>query len=297
MNERDLRYLIAISECGNLRLASERLGITQPALTKCINRLKEEANTALFQRKGRLIVPTTVGNVLIRRARQIVQSIDETQREIHDYVNGARGHVRLGVVATITEFLMPDILRDLTLNSPNVSMKLTVGMTDFLLDGLRRDELDIVISPIYESEEFECQPLMKDFVVVVARKDHPLARRDSIAPDDLRAFPWILPQSSVGLRVWLERSFERMGLPRPRVQVEINSLPLMPKLIAGTDLLSFTSRKNLMPSTGGDHLVELPLPDLTWRRNFGIFTRKESYIPVASQMLVDQIIEAMAEQT
>lgn len=296
MNERDLRYLVAISESGNLRLAAERMNITQPALTKCINRLEEESSAALFQRKGRLIMPTAVGEVLIRRARQIIQSIDETQREIHDYVNGARGHVRLGVVATITEFLMPDILHDLTTNSPNVTLKLTVGMTDLLLDGLRRDELDIVISPIYESDEFECEPLMKDFVVVVARKDHPLARRASIDPQDLHEFRWILPQSSVGLRVWLERSFERMGLPLPRVQVEINSLPLMPKLIAGTDLLSFTSRKNLMPATGGSHLIELPLHELMWQRNFGIFTRKGSYIPVASQILVDRIVQATAGQ-
>jgi len=295
MNERDLRYLIAISECANLRLASERLRITQPALTKCINRLEEEANTALFQRKGRLIVPTTVGNVLIRRARQIVQSIDETQREIHDYVNGARGHVRLGVVATITEFLMPDILHDLTINSPDVTLKLTVGMTDFLLDGLRRDELDIVISPIYDNEEFEIETLMKDSVVVVARKNHPLTLRTAIEAKDLLEFRWMLPQSSVALRVWLEQSFEALGLPRPRTQVEINSLPLMPKLIAETDLLSFTSRKNLMPSMDGNQLVELPFPALTWERDFGIFTRKGSYIPVASQLIVDRIVEAMTK--
>src|SRR6218665_2045310 len=145
MNERDLRYLVAISECGNLRLASERMNVTQPALTKCIMRMEEEAETKLFQRKGRLIVPTPVGNVLIRRAKHIIQSIDETQREIHDYVNGSRGHARLGVVATITEFLMPEILQNLTRSSPDVTLKLTVGMTDLLLDNLRRDELDVVI--------------------------------------------------------------------------------------------------------------------------------------------------------
>ncbi len=88
-----------------------------------------------------------------------MQSIDETQREVHDYVNGSRGHARLGAVATITEFLMPEILRDLTKESPNVTLKLTIGMTDFLLDNLRRDELDVVISPIYETGEFDCEPI------------------------------------------------------------------------------------------------------------------------------------------
>lgn len=293
MNERDLRYLVAISECGNLRLASARLNITQPALTKCIMRMEEETGTKLFQRKGRLIVPTSVGNVLIRRARTIIQSIDETQREIHDYVNGSRGHARLGVVATITEFLMPDILNDLTRSNPNVTLKLTVGMTDFLLDNLRRDELDVVISPVYESDEFDCLPIMKDQVVIVASRDHPLAGR-SASLEELKEYKWILPQSSVGLRVWLERAFERLSLPPPQVQVEINSLPLMPKLIARTDLLSFTSRQNLTRTNGGENLVELAFPDITWERHFGIFTRKGGYIPTASQVLVDRIIQATA---
>ena len=293
MNERDLRYLVAISECGNLRLASARLNITQPALTKCIMRMEEETGTKLFQRKGRLIVPTSVGNVLIRRARTIIQSIDETQREIHDYVNGSRGHARLGVVATITEFLMPDILNDLTRSNPNVTLKLTVGMTDFLLDNLRRDELDVVISPVYESDEFDCLPIMKDQVVIVASRDHPLAGRPA-SLEELKEYKWILPQSSVGLRVWLERAFERLSLAPPQVQVEINSLPLMPKLIARTDLLSFTSRQNLTRTNGGENLVELAYPEITWERHFGIFTRKGGYIPTASQVLVDRIIQATA---
>lgn len=291
MNERDLRYLLAISEAGNLRLASQRLNITQPALTKCIVRMEEETGTKLFQRKGRLLAPTSVGNVLIRRASSIVQSIDETQREVHDYVNGSRGHVRLGVVATITEFLMPEILRDLTKESPNVTLKLTIGMTDFLLDNLRRDELDVVISPIYDSGEFACEPIMRDQVVIVASRDHPLASgRAKLA--DLADYKWILPQSSVGLRIWLEQAFERLSLPAPQVQVETNSLPLMPKLIAKTELLSFTSRQNLAGAIGGDQLVELPFPEITWERDFGIFTRKGGYIPTASQVLVDRIVRA-----
>lgn len=294
MNERDLRYLLAISEAGNLRLASQRLNITQPALTKCIVRMEAETGTKLFQRKGRLLAPTSVGNVLIRRASSIVQSIDETQREVHDYVNGSRGNIRLGVVATITEFLMPEILRDLTRESPNVTLKLTIGMTDFLLDNLRSDELDVVISPIYDSGEFACEPIMKDQVVIVASRDHPLASGKPTLRD-LTDYKWILPQSSVGLRIWLERAFERLSLPAPQVQVETNSLPLMPKLIAKTELLSFTSRQNLAGAIGGDRLVELPFPEITWQRDFGIFTRKGGYISTASQVLVDRITQVACQ--
>lgn len=74
----------------------------------------------------------------------------------------------------------------------------------------------------------------------------------------------------------------------------VNKGAVMPKLIARTDLLSFTSRQNLTRTNGGENLVELPFPDITWERHFGIFTRKGGYIPTASQVLVDRIIQATA---
>lgn len=131
-------------------------------------------------------------------------------------------------------------------------------------------------------------------MVIVASDDRPLAGRP-IVLDELKQFKWILRQSSVGLRVWLEPAFERLALPAPQVQVEINSLPLMPKLIAGTELLSFTSRQNLMRINGGENLVELPFEEVTWEWHFGIFTRKGGYIPTASQLLLDRIIQTAVE--
>lgn len=119
--------------------------------------------------------------------------------------------------------------------------------------------------------------------------------------DELKHFKWMLPRSSVGLRAWLERVFERPALPPPQVQVqvevqvEISSLPLRPKLIARTELLSFTSRQNLTRTNGGENLVELPFPEFTWKRHLGIFTRKGDYIPTASQVLVERIVQATSE--
>ena len=289
MNERDLRYLVAIAQNGSLRQASEALNITQPALTKCIDRLESEVNAKLFERKGRQIFPTDVGEVLVRRARTILRSIDEAQREVSDYAEGRIGHIRVGAAATLTEFLMPNVVSRLITVSPGITIELIVGMSDVLRDALREDKLDLVISPMVESDEFNCRPIINDQVVVVASRDHPLFNK---APtlDDLRHYQWVLPPQSVALRKWLEQTFERLGLPAPKVKVEVNSLALMPKLIAKTALLSFVSRRTLSKREASDQLAELKFEETTYNREFGILTRREGYVPAASQVLIDLLM-------
>jgi DNA-binding transcriptional LysR family regulator len=289
MNERDLRYLVAIVQSGSLRQASETLNITQPALTKCIDRLESEVNAKLFERKGRQIFPTDVGDVLVRRARNILRSIDETQREVSDYAEGRIGHIRVGAAATLTEFLMPSVVSRLITVSPGITIELIVGMSDVLRDALRQDKLDLVISPVVESNEFDCRPIINDQVVVVASRDHPLFNKTATL-DDLRHYQWVLPPQSVALRKWLEQTFERLGLPAPRVKVEVNSLALMPKLIAKTALLSFVSRRTLSKKEASDQLAELHFEETTYNRQFGILTRHEGYVPAASQVLIDLLI-------
>ncbi|ANG64455.1 hypothetical protein A8C75_19570 [Marinobacterium aestuarii] len=280
MNERDLRYFAAIAECGSLRRASEQLHISQPALTKCIGRLEEQLDARLFERRGRQIVLTPVGNVLVRRARNIIQSIDETQREVGDYAKGRIGHMRIGAAATLTEFLLPDALSELVELTPEVTMSLTIGMSDVLREALCQGDLDLVIGPAAESEEFDCQPIVKDQVVIVASRLHPLANQVGKL-ERLRDYRWVLPGLNVETRVWLEQTFKQLGLPAPRLQIEANSLALLPRLIAKTQLLSFISRRNLAKGEIGEQLVEIPFNETTMHRHFGLLTRHDSYISPA----------------
>lgn len=290
MNERDLRYFSAIVQLGSLRRASERLHISQPALTKCIDRLESQLETQLFDRKGRQVIVTPAGQILARRARHIMQTIDETQREITDYSKGLVGHMRLGAAATITEFLLPEALSRLIESAPGVSLSLNIGMSDVLLEGLRRDELDLVIGPTTESADLDCVPIVEDQVVVVASRHHALANQVTKI-DQLKQFQWALPAKSVATRKWLEHTFDELGLPPPAIQIEANSLALLPRLLARTQLLSFVSRRNLSAFREESPLVEIPFKETTLHRHFGLLTRKNGYLPPACNGLISLLRE------
>lgn len=146
-------------------------------------------------------------------------------------------------------------------------------MNDVLREALRENRLDLLISPTAEGgDEFESEPLISDRVVVVARRGHPLCSTPSTMADMLH-YEWILPPSTVALRRWLDHSFERAGLSHPRVQVEVNSLVLMPRLIGDTDLISFASSQKL----DGTGLVEIACPETTHDRSFGLLYRRDAF--------------------
>lgn len=285
MNMRDLRYFQAIARSGSLAAATQRLNITQPALTKCIDRLEAHFQAPLFTRNGRHIEPTPMGRVLEQWAGKILQGLDDAFQEISDHSGGRAGHVRIGVAATITETLMPQVISRMARDAPAITLELTVGMGDVLRAALRDDRLDLLVSPIEENDEFLCEAVRRDEVVVVASRAHPLAGRH-VAPEELAGYLWILPPPSVALRIWLEAQVAALGLPRPRVQVEVNSLVQMPKLIAGTTFLSFVSRRMLDRDREYGNLAQIAVPELVYRRTFGIITRRSGYVSSAARTFV-----------
>lgn len=283
MDLRDLRYFEAAAELGHLRLAAARVHRTQPALTKSIHRLEAELGAALFERVGRRIRLTEVGAVLLVRARSLRQAMDDTTREIREFASGAAGHVRVGASATAVEYLLPAITSALLKELPEVTLDVVVGMNDALCAALKAGEFDLVICPIAQVDPaLAVHVIAKDPVVVVASSAHPLFRQRTIALADLCRYRWLLPTESIASRTWIDHAFERHGLPRPVAQVRSASISLTPRLVSGTQLLSFISRRNLGMARIGESLREIPLRATTMQRDFAILWRVDGYLGPAA---------------
>jgi len=136
-----------------------------------------------------------------------------------------------------------------------------------------------------DEQEFKHEAFGIDEVVVVAAKDHPLCGR-RLSIQDLVASKWVLPARTVAMRQWLDNVFEAHGLPLPAVQIETNSITTLPKLIADTALLSFTSTRNLHPLRLGSQLDRLMLDTTTMRRPLGFVSRRDGYLAPAAQRVI-----------
>lgn len=286
MDLRDLAYFEIIAELGHLGRAAQKLNRSQPALTKSIQRLEESLGTRLFERDGRRIKLTPVGELLKVRGKQLQQSVAETQREIRDFANGVMGNIRLGCAASMADHLLPHLTATLLSRAPQITLNLVIGQDDLLRESLFSGRLDMVICPQYEADPLlQFHALFDDEAVVVASRHHPLFSA-GYELRDLCQYQWVLPASTVPARRWIDNVFQSRDLPLPQVQIETTSISLLPRLIGETNLLSFLARETLEDVKGVTHLREVRLKETTMKRTIVVFVRAGAYLSPAAQMLL-----------
>lgn len=284
---RDLKYFETVAELGHLGQAADKLGRTQPALTKAVQRLEAAFGSALFDRKGRGIRLTAVGEVLLARARLLRGATEEALREVGDFAKGNAGHVRIGSGPIAADHVLPEICNLLLAEARDTTIDITIAPSMALRERLREGAIDLLIGLMPEHDDaFVTHAIVDDVVVVATSRDHPVFDLPKVTMKALLQWRWVLPVGSIPSRQWLDAAFQARGLPLPKVQIDANSIPLLPRLIARTDLLSFLSRHTLGDGAPENALREVPLKETTLRRKLGVTYRREGYLSPAAQRLV-----------
>jgi DNA-binding transcriptional LysR family regulator len=287
MDLRDLRYFETIAELQHLGRASARLHRTQPALTSSVRRLEADCGAALFEKAGRGIRLTEAGKVLLKWAQRMRFDVEDAKRELQSMGAGLTGHVRIGIVPTAAQFLLPAVARQLLQEAPDVTLRTVVGLIDTLKPLLRAGELDLMVGTESAAEPgWVSKALSEDMIVVAAGDKHPVFR-SRLTLKDLTAHPWALQPPGAPTRDWLDHTFDRQGLPRPRVQVETTMLLMLPTLIVQTGLLSFISRHHLQGRGRIAGLKEVPVKGAAMRRRLVVTYRANSFLSPAARRLIE----------
>jgi DNA-binding transcriptional LysR family regulator len=295
MDLRDLRYFETIAELQHLGRASARLHRTQPALTSSIRRLETDCGAALFEKSGRGIRLTEAGKVLLKWAQRVRFDVEDAKRELQSIGAGLTGHVRIGIVPTAAQFLLPAVARQLLHEAPGVTLRTVVGLIDTLKPQLRAGELDLMVGTESAAEAgWASQALAEDMIVVAASDRHPVFQSRATLKD-LTTYPWALQPPGAPTRDWLDHTFDRHGLPRPRVQVETTMLLMLPTLIVQTGLLSFISRHHLQGKARIPGLKEVPVKGAAMRRRLVVTYRSNSFLSPAARRLLELFEQSTAQ--
>lgn len=282
---RDLRYFETIAELQHVGRAAEKLHRTQPALTSAVRRLEEACGAPLFEKAGRGIRLSPAGIVLLKWARRLRVDLGDARHEIEEFGKGLSGQVRIGIVPTAAQFILPAAARRLLQEAPNVGLKTLVALVDTMKPLLQAGELDLMVgTESGKDPQFDSNLLTEDHIVVAAHAKHELFK-GTASLKDLTRYRWVLQPAGAPTRDWLDHTFERHGLPKPHVQVESSMLLILPALISETGLLSFVSHHHLDQSKGS-HLKEVKLRETTMRRKIAVSYRKDGYLSPAAKRVV-----------
>jgi len=293
MDIRDLRYFETIAQLQHVGRAAQKLHRTQPALTASVRRLEEECGSPLFERSGRGIQLTPAGRVLLKWAQRVRYDVEDAKREVAEIGSGLAGHVRIGIVPTAAQFLLPSAARQLLKEGPDVTLRTVVGLVESLKPLLLQGELDLVIASETHSERgLVSRLLAEDAIVVAASAGHDIFRSTPTLKR-LTQYRWALQPPGAPLRDWLDHTFDRRRLPRPDVQVESTMLLMLPTLIAQTGLLSFISRHHLKARSSRTGLKEVAIKETTMIRRMVVMHREKAYLSTAATRLIS-LLDAQA---
>lgn len=186
-----LKYFLRVAELGNFTRAAEDLTVSQPALSRSIQKLEEELGQPVFERMTRSVALTEAGNLLLGRAREILSIIDDTKAAITD--DGKSGRVRVGAIPTIAPYFLPTVLRSFAADFPKATVVVQENTTEQLLKSCVQGQIDLAILALpLPAKYLEVEPLFEEELLLVLPPEHPLADKPTIRLKDVEAFPFVL---------------------------------------------------------------------------------------------------------
>ncbi len=280
MNLRDLKYFIALAETRHFGQAATRSFVSQPTLSGQIKKLEDELGVALFERTKKFVAVTPLGEALLpyaRRAVEEAEALAQLARASHDPLAGP---LRLGVIPTLSPYLMPLVLAPLKRKHPQLKLVLTEELTEHLLQRLQRHELDaaLIATPVKDAELASRALFDEPFWLAIPRK-HPLYTKDSIERRDLDQLDLLLLSEGHCLA---EQAMEVCRL-RERAQageqadLRAASLDTLLQLVGagmGATLVPALALRSAAMTGSGVVTRPLEVPDayrrvsLVWRRSF-----------------------------
>jgi LysR family transcriptional regulator, cyn operon transcriptional activator len=276
MELRQLRYLLAVVEENNFTRAADRLFVTQSALSQQIQALEHEVNARLVDRSTRNIRLTAAGALLSQYARRILEEADEAQIALNDLEDLKRGELKVGVVQTVNAYLIPHIVEKFIAAYPAIKLRIEELSADQIENKLVNGEIQLGISFTPEnSPELDFDPLFEEALVVVAKRDHPLAHRGEVTIAELDNVPMVLLSKSFCTRRLWEKYASQQSVTS-NVVIEMSTIASILATVKRTGLLSVLPALALSDENRGQ-LTAIALCDPTPTRRVSFLWWRRAY--------------------
>jgi LysR family transcriptional regulator, hca operon transcriptional activator len=244
MELRHLRYFVAVAEAGSLTVAAERrLHTSQPSLSRQIQDLEEEVGAQLLTRRARGIELTPAGRTFLDHARLVLSEVEAAARAARQVAHPAKPCFAIGFLTGHELTWMPEALRILRDELPNIDVMISSQYSPLLADGLSKEKIDAAFLRRERGvPELAFRLLVKEPLMVVLPSDHHLAALKAISPGDLVGETFVtVSDTAPVLRTVIDDYLKRSG---------INIAPAheADHLVMGMSLIASTRGVGLLPA-------------------------------------------------
>jgi DNA-binding transcriptional LysR family regulator len=193
---RHLRYFVAVAEAENvLRAATQKLHVSQPAVSRQIRDLEEELDVQLFERTGKAINLTDAGRVFLREARAVLEQTDEAVKNVRAFAQTGETELHVGYSPQLGAQILPAALRAFQQAMPDVHVRLHDWSSEQIAVALRDGRLKValVARPLKRGafSDFRFEELLREHIRLAVPPDHPFAQRRSVSLADAVQQPFV----------------------------------------------------------------------------------------------------------
>lgn len=203
----------AVLMTGTVSAAAEILGRSQPAVSRILDRLEYDLGLTLFERRKGAITPTAEAYLLLEEVERMHNALDALRSSAARIADGENRSIHLAVLPALGSTLLPDVVAEYARKHPSIRISLSVRMSTSIEEWAAGGQVDFGIAELpmrrsgFISETFSDAPYLS-----VVPRDHPLADRDVLTPEDLSKYPVVSWSNFVPMRSLLEQAMNAHGL-------------------------------------------------------------------------------------
>ncbi len=283
MDISDIELVRTIVKTGSLLEASSQLNQSTPTLSRKLARLEDQLKVQLFRRSPKGLAPTEITRKILAKAEPLDHQLREIERYVELVSDLGAGHLNLGVGPIIEQILLPGVLAKFVSTTGNVTLSVVTEDDATLSAMFDSSSLDVIVGPFRtagdEAKDLVVLPMIRDDIIAVARRQHPIFRQKRIDAKALSQFAWTAPKRQGTAKM----ATGGPSLPAPKVHSD--NYDLHKRLMLSGDMLCAAPRAVFQNEINQRLLREVDVDlRITWESS--LIVRAETMLAPLARHLV-----------
>ena len=289
MNLNQLKIFYYAAKNGNLSSAANELFITQPAVTKGIQRLQEHYEIKFVDFVGKKLMLTDAGEVLYQIAENIFEMEKQAEESIRDFQQRKRGQIRILSSESFGDYYLPHIIIPFSKAYPLVRVSMNILPTEQVVEKTASLNCDLgFISYPVEHKKLSVREVLEDKLVIITAPNHPLAHKKNLKPKDLEGQNFIMHEKGSAPRRAIEELTRKnnisIGIP-----LELSSNRAIKRAVEERTGIALISRKVANEEIRAERLKAINVADPSMTRKFFLIHHKDKYISESLRLMMDMV--------
>ena len=291
-----LRILKAVATEKNFTKAAELLYLSQPSISKQIQRLEKNLDISLLNRENNKISLTENGKVFLEYSERILALCEESCRALIDLKRGERGNLTIGTSQTIGIYLLPRVLALFAQNYPQIDLKVQVNSTRIIAKNVINREIDLAVVGGEIPDEFKKNLLLEDFVEdefsLIIPKSHPFAIKKKISRKDLYHLNFIALNSNSTIKKFIDNTLRQNQIETKQLKIimQLNSIEGIKTAVSLGLGAAFVSSSAIEKEIELQRIEILQIENIRITRKLTIISNPECYKSKAFEFFYSELL-------